>query len=76
MTLSALGRMSDVNNTDTIRGVVNRLPLFLKTKWADVAYRILCRTGFEPEFHDLVDFIQDRADVASSTWGREVLPKV
>ena len=40
ITLSQLGFSSDVNNSENLKRIVKRLPMHLRTKWADIAYFI------------------------------------
>ena len=40
ITLSQLGFSSDIDNSENLRRIVKRLPMHLRTKWADIAYVI------------------------------------
>ena len=76
--LNSLGYFSDLNNSHTLRTIVSRLPTPLRAKWAEFAHNLQKR-GKEPEFSDLCSFVKDRAEVASSMFGKlvssEVLPR-
>ena len=72
ITLSQLGFVSDVENSENLRKIVRRLPLHLRTKWADIAYTIY-EIGREPSFLDLSKFVDERARVASSIYGIDVV---
>ena len=72
MTLSQLGYVSDINSTDTLMSVVERLPFHIRTKWAEYAYKITKYAGGEPQFSHLTQFIQERAEVASATYSRKL----
>ena len=72
LTLSQLGHMSDINSTDTLKGIVGRLPYYMRVKWADYIYEKLSK-GEEPTFSHLTQFIKRRADVASTTFGKDVM---
>ena len=72
ITLSQLGFVSDVDNSENLRKIVRRLPLHLITKWADIAYTIY-EIGREPSFLDLSKFVDERARVASSIYGIDVV---
>ena len=71
ITLSQLGFSSDVDNSEHLRRIVKRLPMRLRTKWADTAYFISEPVGErdlgrEPCFSDLAKFVDERSRVASS----------
>ena len=72
MTLSQLGFESDVDNTENLRRIARRLPMHLRSKWADVAH-FICESGREPRFSDLAEFVDKRSQVASSVYGIEML---
>ena len=72
LTLSQLGHMSDINSTDTLKGIVGRLPYYMRVKWADYIYEKLSK-GEESTFSHLTQFIKRRADVASTTFGKDVM---
>ena len=69
LTLTKLCYLADVNSMDTLRCIVARLPKIIRGKWVEKAAQIL-KTE-EPKFSHLCQFIQDRADVASTMYGQE-----
>ena len=72
ITLSQLGYMSDINNTENLRKIVRRLPMNIRAKWADQASRLI-EQGSEPAFKDLLAFIQQRAVVANTMYGQDLV---
>lgn len=65
MDLTQLGCHSEIDNSGTLRDIVKRLPCQMRTKWAEVAHKILLR-GAQVAYSDLCDFILGRADIAAS----------
>ena len=59
-TLRSMKCLGEVN-TDHLRRVVARLPYYYQAKWRDRASSILKSTSKLPSFHDLVEFLEDRA---------------
>ena len=60
ITLSQLGFFSDVDNSENLRRIVKCLPMYLRTKWVDVAYLISkpvrgTNPGREARFSDLAN---------------------
>ena len=74
ITLSQLGYMSDINNRENLRKIVRRLPMHIRAKWADQASRLIDQ-GSEPAFKDLLAFIQQRAVVANTMYGQDLVHK-
>ncbi|XP_053381765.1 uncharacterized protein LOC128549256 [Mercenaria mercenaria] len=72
MTLSQIGFVSDIDNSENLRRLVRRLPMHLRTKWADIAHSIY-ESGREPSFSDLTRFIDERSRVASSVYGIDIV---
>ncbi|CAI2732197.1 unnamed protein product [Schistosoma spindalis] len=71
ITLKEMGYMSDVNSTANLEIIVSRLPLELQNKWVEAADRIMM-AGREPIFEELVMFVEERARIARSRFGRLV----
>lgn len=71
ITLSQLGFESDANNSETLRRIVKRLPMYLRVKWVDVAHSI-SESGREPKFGDLSKFVDDKSRVASSMYAADL----
>ena len=83
ITLSQLGFSSDIDNSENLRRIVKRLPMHLRTKWADIAYVISepdkgTDPGRDPRFSDLAKFVDERSRVANSMYGvdltKETIP--
>ncbi|CAC5425025.1 unnamed protein product [Mytilus coruscus] len=72
ITLSQLGYVSDIDNTDNLRKIVKRLPMHLRVKWVDIAHSIT-ETGKEPRFSDLANFIDKKSLLASSMFGLDLV---
>ena len=72
ITLSQLGFVSDIDNSDSLRRIVKRLPTYLRVKWVDVAHSIM-ESGREPRFSDLSKFIDQKVRVANSTYGLDLI---
>lgn len=72
ITLSQLGFVSDIDNTENLRRIVKRLPMHLRVKWADFPNTIL-ESGREPRFKDLSGFVEGRARVGSSMYGIDLV---
>ena len=70
LVLSQLQFNSDMNSTETIRCITRRLPQHLHAKWVDQAAAILNR-GREPCFNDLAKFIEEKASISNTVYGRE-----
>ena len=68
ITLSQTGYDADLNNSETLLKIMDRLPPRLQTKWAERAENIFCDGG-RPCFSDLTAFIQRTADIASNMFG-------
>ncbi|VDI66238.1 thioredoxin domain-containing protein 10 [Mytilus galloprovincialis] len=72
ITLSQLGYVSDIDNTDNLRKIVKRLPMHLRVKWVDIAHSIT-ENGREPRFSDLANFIDKKSRLASSMFGLDLV---
>jgi len=64
-TLKEIGHLSKVENPDTLRMMVDRLPYGLKLKWCDNADRITENIGREITIEDLCDFVTAKARAAT-----------
>ncbi|CAH8508880.1 unnamed protein product [Schistosoma rodhaini] len=71
ITLEEMGYMSDVNSTANLEIIVSCLPLELQNKWAEVADKIMMH-GKEPSFEEFVVFVEERARIARTRYGRLV----
>ncbi|VDP01825.1 unnamed protein product [Schistosoma margrebowiei] len=60
LTLTQMNYLSDLNST--------KLPLHLEREWVKVACRIL-KTGREPSFKDLCEFVKEQSDIANTRYG-------
>ncbi|CAG2222474.1 unnamed protein product [Mytilus edulis] len=71
ITLSQLGFISDIDNSDNLRKIVKRLPMHLRVKWVDIAHSIT-ESGREPRFTDLTKFIDQKSRIAVSMYGLDL----
>ena len=71
ITLKATGYSGDVDNTETLKKLVRRLPAYLRQRWVDVALNII-DDGREPRFEDLSKFVDSKARAANSLFGLEL----
>ncbi|CAH8599139.1 unnamed protein product [Schistosoma guineensis] len=71
ITLKQMGYMSDVNSTANLEVIVSCLPLELQNKWVEVADKIMMY-GKEPSFEEFVVFVEERARIARTRYGRLV----
>ena len=62
---------ADINSMDTLRKVVMRLPPHIQAKWAEVSSKLI-EADIEPEFSHLTDFVEKRAAVANTAFGKLV----
>lgn len=60
--------VSDLNSTESIECMFLKLPLCLQIEWVEVAYKIL-KTGREPLFKDLCEFVKKQSDIANTRYG-------
>ena len=81
-TLSDIGYLSKIENPDSLRKVVARLPFNLRQKWCDVADDITERKAREVTFADIASFVEMKArvlthpifgDISSEPKSRSVL---
>ncbi|CAG2201460.1 unnamed protein product [Mytilus edulis] len=71
ITLSQLGFISDIDNSDNLRKIVKRLPMHLRVKWVDIAHSIT-ESGREPRFTDLTKFIDQKSRIAAFMYGLDL----
>ncbi|CAH8672879.1 unnamed protein product [Schistosoma bovis] len=71
ITLKEMEYMSDVNSTAKVETAVSCLPLELQNKWVEVADKIMM-TGREPSFEEFVIFVEERARISRTRFGRLV----
>ena len=69
--LEPLQYMREVNNLDVLKGIVNRLPFHMKTKWTEQASKLL-RSNTQVTFSPLAAFVRERAELASNEWGENL----
>ena len=62
---------ADINSMDTLKRIVMRLPSHLQAKWAEESSGLI-ESGIEPEFSHLTKFVERRAVVANTAFGKLV----
>ena len=62
---------ADINSMDTLKKVVMRLLSQLQAKWAEESSRLI-ESGIEPEFSHLTVFVERRAVVVNTAFGKLV----
>ncbi|XP_070562373.1 uncharacterized protein [Ptychodera flava] len=62
---------ADINSMDTLEKIVRRFPTFLQAEWAKEAGKLIYR-GVEPEFLHLTEFLETRAAIANTRFGKLV----
>ena len=62
---------ADIKSMDTLKRVVMRLPSHLQAKWAEESSGLI-ESGIEPEFSHLTKFVERRAVVANTVFGKLV----
>ena len=63
--------LADINSMDNLEKVVRRLPIHLQAKWAEESSTLMTH-GIEPIFSYLADFVEKRASVANTAFGKLV----
>ena len=67
-------QMGDIDSIDTLKKVVKRLPAYLQAKWAEISSKLI-KDEKEPRFSHRANFVEDKASVANTTFGRLVESK-
>ena len=63
-TLTAIGYLNEINSSDNLRRIAERLPYNLKSKWLSRT-RSLRTVSIRPGIQDLSDFVQEQAEEAN-----------
>lgn len=71
-TLKEIGYLSKIENPDTLKTIVNRLPYGLRQRWRDVADNITENVGREITIEDLSDFVTAKARAATHAIFRDI----
>ncbi|XP_078357546.1 uncharacterized protein LOC144642460 [Oculina patagonica] len=62
---------ADINSMDTLKRIVMRLPPHLQAKWAEESNKLI-EAETEPKFSHLATFVEKRATVANTAFGKLV----
>ena len=60
-TLTAMGRLTEIMNQQSLVNIVERLPIYLLNRWRREAHKITKRHG-RTSFTDIVSFVKDAAE--------------
>ena len=60
---------ADINSMDTLTRIVMRPPVHMQAKWAEESGKLL-EMGLQPSFLDLTEFLEKRALVANTEFGK------
>lgn len=71
LNLSQMGYACDMNNQENLRQIVHRLPVHMRGKWAESAWRIM-ESGRQATFEDLTMFINKQARIANTIFGMDM----
>ena len=71
MTLEQMSYNTDMNSFETLLQISRRLPSNLKSKWVERVDHLL-EQGREPTFHDLAEFVEKRARVATTLYSQSL----
>ena len=69
LVVGSLNFTNDMDSQDTLCRIIDRLPNHLQTDWIKKAAEII-QKGREPRFSDVCNFIEHRAMIADSVYGR------
>ena len=71
MNLSSMEFSAEIDNTETLRRIVRRLPYKIKEKWAEISHAIMVTKKRPAKFDELAEFVETQYDIAFSIFGRE-----
>ena len=71
MTLEQMSYSTDMNSFETLLQISRRLPSNLKSKWVERMDHLLDQ-GREPTFHDLAEFMENRARIATTLYSQSL----
>ena len=63
--------VSDLNQTNTLRELNKKLPLFMRVKWTECVGRIIS-FGAKPKFADFLKHLKDRAALVNNEFGEDL----
>ena len=63
--LKAMNCLGEVSVQSHLAKIVNRLPAYLQNRWRREASKIKREQGRLPDFHDVVEFVEEAADEAN-----------
>ena len=76
-TLRGMGTeyVSDIDHVNTLRMLNKKLPLFLRSRWTEVAGKII-ESGKRPRFADFLSFVKERAKLINNEFGEDLTATV
>ena len=64
-TLNEIGYLNSLENPESFRKIVERLPYPRRPKWRDVLDTIAQKEGREPNLHDITNFVETKSRVTN-----------
>ena len=64
-TLNEIGYLNSLENPESLRKIVERLPYPLRLKWRDVLDTIAQKEGRDPNLHDITNFVETKSRVTN-----------
>ena len=64
-TLNEIGYLNRLENPESLRKIVDRLPYPLRLKWRDVVDTIAQKEGRDPNLHDITNFVEAKSRVTN-----------
>ena len=71
MTLTQMGYTADLSSTDNLLKIQRLLPVYLQSKWATTAHKLM-EGRVVPNFSHMTDFVEEQAKVGSNAYGQNV----
>ena len=64
-TLNEIGWLNRLENPESLRKIIDRLPYPLRLKWRDVVDTIAQKEGRDPNLHDITNFVEAKSRVTN-----------
>ena len=71
MTLTQMGYTADLSSTDNLLKIQRLLPVYLQSKWATAAHKLM-EGKVVPNFSHMTDFVEEHAKVGSNAYGQNI----
>ena len=63
--MNEIGYLNHLENPESLRKIVDRLPYPLRLKWRDVVDTIAHKDGRDPNLHDITNFVEAKSRVTN-----------